>query len=405
MFLFVPVGTDAPLYHWPFATIGLIAATVLGYAVQFFVPVEVWENYVNVVGEGIQPVQWLTSLFLSHNLIDVIENVLFLWAFGLIVEGKVGALAMLGMFLGVGVAENAVEQVAFLYGDPGYSMSSATSISALMAIAMIWAPVNELNCFYVYWFFLRIGSGTKEVRVWVFALVFVILRLIWLAVAALMDHTTLLIGMLGPVVGTGLGLAIGIGTVKSGLVDCEGWDLFTRWKKDRELARAWKRRGELHERSREPAHRVGGGGGSPVLSDSRRESDARTRFARMLEQGMAMPALLTHRKAAANVPGWTLDEPDHLNLIKLLHEQREWAESIPLMREYVNWNPEKATRVRVRMAQVLLRELKRPAAALRVLEELPPGPLQPDLESMRRKLYDQAWAQVDEGVLELEGDA
>jgi hypothetical protein len=52
----------------------------------------------------------------------------------------------------------------------------------------------------------------------------------------------------------------------------------------------------------------------------------------------------------------------------------------------------------------LIRDRKRPVAALRVLEEIPVGALPAELESTRQKLASRAKRMLDDGVLELEGD-
>jgi hypothetical protein len=60
--------------------------------------------------------------------------------------------------------------------------------------------------------------------------------------------------------------------------------------------------------------------------------------------------------------------------------------------------------MRLKLAQVLIRDKQRPIAALRVLEEILPGALSPDQERSRQILTRQANRMQEEGVLELEGD-
>ena len=54
--MIIPWGTDAPLYHRPFATIALIVINVL---IFVFVPGDAYEDYVLVLGDGLHPLQWL----------------------------------------------------------------------------------------------------------------------------------------------------------------------------------------------------------------------------------------------------------------------------------------------------------------------------------------------------------
>ncbi len=97
----IPTGTDAPIYHWPYATVGLI---VLNVALLFAVPPEAgkvrldendeviedvetvsnFECYSLAVGDGrLHPVQWVTHNFLHFGFLHLAGNMLFLWAFDL----------------------------------------------------------------------------------------------------------------------------------------------------------------------------------------------------------------------------------------------------------------------------------------------------------------------------------
>ena len=66
MFL-LPIGTDAPVHHFPWATISLIVAKTVVFvgAACGWLPVE---SLVLAYGDGLHPVQWLTSLFVHDGL-------------------------------------------------------------------------------------------------------------------------------------------------------------------------------------------------------------------------------------------------------------------------------------------------------------------------------------------------
>jgi hypothetical protein len=74
------------------------------------------------------------------------------------------------------------------------------------------------------------------------------------------------------------------------------------------------------------------------------------------------------------------------------------------MRDYCRYYPGDASRVRLKLAQILIHGHRRPVAALRVLQEIPADALPADLEMVRRKLVVKANRLLEEGVLELEGD-
>ena len=103
--MILPIGTDAPIYHRPIATVGLIVANVIafGYSMTNFEEAD-WLRWMLLTGDGLHPLQWVTHGFLHANIFHLAGNMVFLWAFGLIVEGKLGALAFLGLYLGLDVA-------------------------------------------------------------------------------------------------------------------------------------------------------------------------------------------------------------------------------------------------------------------------------------------------------------
>ena len=104
--MFFPYGTDAPVYYWPFTTVAMIIANVLVFTLEVcderFADALVLET-----GSGIHPLQWLTTNFAHAGPMHLAGNMLFLWAFGLIVEGKLGWLKTLVAYLGIGVVYGA----------------------------------------------------------------------------------------------------------------------------------------------------------------------------------------------------------------------------------------------------------------------------------------------------------
>ena len=113
--VFAPLTSDAPLYHWPRATVGLIAANVVAFAAVrsgLGGSEEVVLTQVGLVlGNGLHPLQWVTSNFVHLSFLHLAGNMMFLWAFGLIVEGKLGWRKFLAVYFAAGVLECAAGQV------------------------------------------------------------------------------------------------------------------------------------------------------------------------------------------------------------------------------------------------------------------------------------------------------
>ena len=118
-----------------------------------------------------------------------------------------------------------------------------------------------------------------------------------------------------------------------------------------------------------------------------------------------MSALAAYDKAMRTVAGWQPSSPNWLELIKGLVEAKEWRTAISVMEDYLRRAEEPSPRVRLKLAQLLIREQQRPAHALRVLAEVPAHSLPDSLEKTRRLLVLQAEQMREEGVLELEGEA
>ena len=60
----------------------------------------------------------------------------------------------------------------------------------------------------------------------------------------------MVISELGHLSGAFWGTVVAVTLLKAGLVDCEGWDLFSLWTKRRKLGQDWKKRGERLDREK-----------------------------------------------------------------------------------------------------------------------------------------------------------
>ncbi len=161
-------------------------------------------------------------------------------------------------------------------------------------------------------------------------------------------------------------------------VDCEHWDLLAV---------------------------IAGREGHPPPSTEERESDAQ-RTARLAAQGSEAVehignllrqdkpdgAYAVYKKMARTIPGWKLPEAELLALIKALHGQEKWHESLPLLGQFVQEYPQRSLRMRLKLAELLVKHAGRPRLARRVLAKIPAGSLPVELERFRAQLENQARA-------------
>lgn len=94
-----------------------------------------------------------------------------------------------------------------------------------------------------------------------------------------------------------------------------------------------------------------------------------------------------------------------LGVIKAMHDCREWAASVPMMRALCRCHPEESEKARLRLATILIRELGPHTETRRHLMQIPVGRLDGPLEVARLALVAEADRMIEDGVLEVEEDA
>jgi len=138
-------------------------------------------------------------------------------------------------------------------------------------------------------------------------------------------------------------------------------------------------------------------------SQEGRAAAAVRRVRSLIDEGDVPGSLEAYEKAARTLFNWP-SQPDLYAMIKALHARGSEPDSIRLMRDHCQYYPDESTKVRLKLAQVLIRDRRRPTAALRVLEQIPRGTLPADLEATRQKLARKADQMREQGEIELEGD-
>ncbi|MGA2256200.1 MAG: rhomboid family intramembrane serine protease [Thermoguttaceae bacterium] len=368
--MFFPYSTDAPIYHWPFATVAMIVACVLVFCGKLADPNMALPLALQT-GNGLHPYQWITSNFVHADPMHLVGNMLSLWSFGLVVEGKLGWYKSLAVYFGIGVAQCAVEQTLFLGAANGYSCGASAIIFGMMAMSMVWAPENELNCILLLgWFVYRFDVRIKTVVGALVALQVVI------AISTEFTLSTELLHLMGAAVGFG----VGVWMLKTGRVDCENWDIFSvragRHKMTEEQREEDNLRDPEYRRRRENQ-----------LEDRRQELLGKIRtLIRDGHPAVAWAAYLRMTKELAEV---ALPEADLCALIAAFHKDKLWAESIPAMVEYLARFTARALPMRFKLAKILILE-SRPMQAIRVMAKIDKAALATNERNLLDKLHAEA---------------
>lgn len=281
----IPISTDAPIYHYPIATVTMIVVNVLFFlafcrnaddevphfydengqeiplldveremerlaaesdekARQYLEGLDFdwgWSPYAMLSLEfgKVRPWQWLTNNFMHANWEHLIGNMIFLWAFGLIVEGKAGAVIFSAIYLGMGTFYGMMLQLGSLpFLDSGGALGASAVIFALLALCIIWAPANEFTIFAFRFIF--------DIPILVYGGLFVLKEIVFWALSGFVLDSELL-----HILGFAVGVPVGVYLVRSGRVDCEGWDIFSylggTTGKDSKVAKAASRKQATRE--------------------------------------------------------------------------------------------------------------------------------------------------------------
>jgi membrane associated rhomboid family serine protease len=401
--MIVPWGTDAPVYHYPFATIGIIALNTAVFLATLGVGRENVEPWMLELGNGIHPIQWVTSEFIHAGIGHLVGNMVFLWAFGLVVEGKLGWWGFLLSYLGIGAVSGALLQVLPVGGDsgegPSYMLGASDAIYGVLALALVWAPKNDLYCIS----FFRLVPMQWEIPIMGFALFYIGLQVILVlfsggALLNALSHTS----------GAALGFALGVLILKKGWVDCENWDLFAVIGN-----RTGKPAVEKSNRPLQARRSRADSSESPIASRTvdldapggfsdleQRNAGAIQKVERLLGIGDRDAAVRAFDMAARTLPDW----PERKVLagwIQRMIKDAAAADAVPLMRSYCRRFPDQADRVRLRLAQVYL-DQQRPKKAIASLEPISQDRLPPDLAALKSRLLDRARQMEEDGVYELD---
>ena len=127
-----------------------------------------------------------------------------------------------------------------------------------------------------------------------------------------------------------------------GLVDCEHWDLFSVWAGRHKMTEDERQQAEENRPARRREKEQAAEASQQLV---RRQIDE------IIAGGDPLLALRAHQRMAKELPDWSFPQPQMLTLIQRLHEKKLWAESVPLMGEYVLRYPQNVARVRLRLAQ------------------------------------------------------
>lgn len=401
--MLIPLHSDAPIYHYPITTVGLIVVNVLLYILwsphdsdqleellyqrvnqrieaEKLIPEEMTEQQIDAIfieeaqhlhadwrmlqfGNGLNPVQWLMANFMHADAMHLVGNMIFLWALGLVIEGKLGWWRFLLVYLLIGTAGYGLVQFVMLGADGGAALGASLPIYGILVLALLWAPLNELHCV------LMIRGPIDMPIIW-FALGYLVLQFgIFLLTGMHMGSEALhLIGAL-------VAVPVGLVMLKTNMVDCENYDAISVFRGRHEMTRA--ERAAEEEASPEFKAKV-----------AAQQAAYLARIEEIVEQ-QKNPALAwaTHQRMRHLSHDWVLPESTLRGIITLFHDQQQFVESVPAMQELLQrYPPQRTSDARLALAQYMIRDAERPRQGQLLLAKLDPVHLNDKQRSAREKL-------------------
>ncbi|MFN3151750.1 rhomboid family intramembrane serine protease [Bremerella sp.] len=429
-----PYSTDAPLYHLPIVTVSMIVVnTIIFFAypvqsefdfsdvsdeqlievmqdmrdqgviseeeydaaieemgtedgVEVETPIADGDLLTLQYGRGLRPWQWITGHFLHADFLHLLGNMLWLWTFGLIVEGKIGWRKFLAVYIGIAVVEGFMEQTLMLGMDPApwnFSVGASSIIFGIMAMAMIWAPANDVHCNV-----LLVPTALFSVPVAGLGGFYLIYSVI-IAVFFTLDGegitpTSELLYAFGGVIG----LVVGVAMLHFKMVDCENWDLFSVWAGRNRMSRE-----ELAETATVKTD-------FQSLEKTHVEKGVAQIREILKEQSSPQLAYRAHLSMKQKYENWSLPDAEFLMIIKQLCDQKLWDDATLAIGEYLQSHRSKQDQVRLKLASILLDQLGRPSQCASVLAKVDKNQLNEREKAISRQLTAKASKMKEEGVID-----
>jgi membrane associated rhomboid family serine protease len=432
----IPISTDAPIYHYPIATVLTMVLNVMCFIAfctstepsavtlvspqgnefrteeeltteltrfrgdeeaskQFLETLTVrrtgggWREQLSVQFGTFKPWQWLTHNYMHLGIGHLIGNLIFLWAFGLIVEGKVGAWIFLLLYNAIGTMHGVLLQISSIaIGWHGSALGASAAIFGLMALCVAWAPANE--------FTLLLRFSTFDVSILIYGFLFVVKESVFWGLQGFAMSSELL-----HIMGFFVGLPIGLVMVHHGWVDCEGWDLFSylqgKTGSDSTIGRKPDRTHQKPMVAKQSAEAR-----KPAIAP---EPDAlEVKLHRQVEQAIDqgdfdLAIKLQARFESANAQlGWK--QADLYRVIQGLLKAKAFDQAMPLMETHIEKFDEHRFTIQITLIKIWLRE-QRPRKALRYMQGLNAAFLSPEQLQQLKQLASIAKQQIASGVMEV----
>ncbi|MCA8912602.1 MAG: rhomboid family intramembrane serine protease [Planctomycetes bacterium] len=160
--MFIPLGIRFRELVWPTGTIALIICNVLMFAAQQFLAPS-FQLQLLLRPDRVDPVAWLTSMFMHADLMHLLGNMVFLWPFGMYLESRLGWQRLILLYLASGVGAG-LTFLALHWGEHTPALGASGAIAGLMGLCVVAAPLGKLRLLPVHPAVLIMAAATGRRR-------------------------------------------------------------------------------------------------------------------------------------------------------------------------------------------------------------------------------------------------
>jgi membrane associated rhomboid family serine protease len=335
-------------------------------------------------GDGLKPWQWFTSMFMHAGLFHLIGNMIFLWAFGLVIEGKVGPLVFSVLYIGMGAAESMLEQLLMSFSSGGFSLGASSAIFALLALIVIWAPSNSFEILFLFGF----KPIMFEMPISIFGLMMFAFNFVpWSWSGGV---TTEALHLMGGAIGVPVGLLM----LQRRWVDCEGYDLISYFHGKEGDESVFKKNGRRKKKKSAAS-------AQDKEAAARQHAMIENQIAEAIAGGNIDAAVALHQKLVSIKPDHAWDMQQLRQVISAYLKAKDYVKAVPLMESFIDQFPAQRFAMQVYLIKVWLLQ-QRPRHAFRYMKTFNLTLLSPEEQTQIRNLATLAKKQIDQGVLEME---
>ena len=386
MLFFLPTGTDAPIYHWPFATGGLMILNIGVFVLQCIFPEEA-EWYILNFGV-INPITWFTAMVMHMDVGHLIGNLIAFGFLGWIIEGKVGWRRFILIVFMIGVSANAFTQIIMLWASDGGALGFSCVVYGLISMMMIWAPENEMRiaCFGI--FFFRPFWFSFEITLSTLGFVLIGMELIVAAFTGFNMSTEVL-----HLIGAIPGFLIAVMMIRWRLVDCDGYDLISTLKGQRGK-RVMTIADEKAHKARIEEAKV----------EARKEQETGLMMVqKYIDAGHYDLAVNRFNMLKKSDHSLVMTEKQYITLIQVYDsDESTKLKTVPLLNSYLEHYDRHKTPFTLMLARIHVLMQDRPRQGIKVLSTLTWEDLNPKQKDFVRRLMDRAKQMIADGVLEVD---